>query len=157
MTTRNRYIVAFAPAFRRAAVAIAALVCAGVQADQAYSNGGELTLPADYQPGYQPTLRFCIERDATTGDFIALNASEARFNRIWMNQHQAKTGKAAQKELIKLGAKALYRALYTRSSMGFLPDENGRVHLAKKHSNFAVDYRLHLRSSSVAFGFAVNF
>ena len=136
---------------------VATLLCTLAHAGKSNSYDGELTLPADHRPGYQPTLRFCIEKDEMTGSFIAHSATEARFNRIWMNQHRAKTGNAAKKELIKLGAKALYRAIHKRASMNFLPDENGRVRVAKSSKNFAVDYNLHLRSSSLAFGVAVNF
>lgn len=143
---------------QRVILALAAtLLCTLAHAGKSNSYDGELTLPADHRPGYQPTLRFCIEKDELTGSFIAHSATEARFNRIWMNQHRAKTGNAAKKELIKLGAKALYRAIHKRASMNFLPDENGRVRVAKSSKNFAVDYNLHLRSSSLAFGVAVNF
>ncbi|WP_372864277.1 hypothetical protein [Spongiibacter sp.] len=146
------------PLLQRAVLAIAAaLLCSVSQAETSSVYDGELTLPADHRPGYQPTLRFCIEEDQTSGSFIAHSATQARFNRIWMNQHQAKTGKAAKKELIKLGAKALYRALHKRASMSFLPDEEGRVKLGKPNKHFAVDYNLHLRSSSLALGVAVNF
>ncbi len=146
------------PFLQRALLAAsAALLCTLAQAEAKNFNDGELTLPADHRPGYQPTLRFCIEKDENSGSFIAHSTTQARFNRIWMDQHQAKTGDAAKKELIKLAAKALYRSLHKRASMSFLPDEEGRVKIGKRNKHFAVDYNLHLRSSSLALGVAVNF
>ena len=130
------------------------MICPAVKAQQ---TGAWLTLPADHQPGYRPTLRYCVELDEVSGNFVAHNANEARFNRIWMNQHQAKTGSAAQKELIQLGAKALYRMIHRRMSLSYLPDEEGRVQLAQQSQSVNIDYRIHLRSSSLALGFELNF
>lgn len=138
--------------------AICALVSLMLGSTATAQQGGSwLTLPADHQPGYQPTLRYCVELDEVSGNFVAHNANEARFNRIWMNQHQAKTGSAAQKELIKLGAKAIYRLLHQRISLSYLPDEDGRVQLAHSRQSVDIDYRIHLRSSSLALGFELNF
>ncbi len=123
----------------------------------AQQGGHWLTLPSDHEPGYRPTLRYCVELDEVSGNFVAYNANEARFNRIWMDQHQAKTGSAAQKELLKLGAKALYRMIHRHMSLSYLPDEEGRVQLAQQRQSVDIDYRVHLRSSSLALGFELNF
>jgi hypothetical protein len=118
----------------------------------------DITLPKDQKIGYRPTLSFCIERDEVTGSFHAYNANQARFNQIWMDQKNAKQGSDAIHALVKMGIKHLYKSFYARSSGAkrFLPNEEGSI-AVPKFSKYETDYKLHLRSDSVALGVAMAF
>lgn len=118
----------------------------------------DITLPHDQKLGYQPTLSFCIERDTETGNYQALNANQARFNQVWMDQNNAKQGSDAIHALVKMGIKRLYKSFYARSSGAkrYLPNEEGSI-AVPKFSKYETDYRLHLRSDSVALGVAMAF
>ena len=118
----------------------------------------DITLPQDQKLGYQPTISFCIERDAATGNFHAFNANQARFNRVWMDQDNSKHGSDAIHALVKMGIKRLYKSFYARSSGAkhYLPDEEGSIR-APKFSKYETDYKLHLRSDSLTIGLAMAF
>ncbi len=134
--------------------------CLATQADSLWQRDqGEITLPADYRPGYKPSVNFLVEEDIETGTYIAHPETQARFNRLWMNQNQHKTGKQAQKALVKLGAKALYKMLYKRSdaAQNFLPNEEGKLSLNANYKKYKMDYDVHVRSSSLTLGMNVKF
>lgn len=120
---------------------------------------GDITLPADYRPGYKPSIKLLVEEDVETGTYIAHPETQARFNRLWMNQEQHKTGKQAQKALVKMGAKALYKMVYQRSkaAKNFLPNEEGKIALKSNYKKYKLDYDVHLRSSSLAVGMNMKF
>ncbi|MBD2858175.1 hypothetical protein IB286_04075 [Spongiibacter sp. KMU-158] len=124
-----------------------------------HRDQGEITLPADYRPGYKPSVNFIVEQDIETGTFIAHPETQARFNRLWMNQSQDKTGKQAEKALLKIGAKALYKMMYQRSksAKSFLPDEEGKLSLNSDYKKYKLDYDVHVRSSSLTLGMNVEF
>lgn len=118
----------------------------------------DIALPQHHKPGYQPSLSFCIERDATTGNFLAVNANQARFNRVWMDQDNAKQGKDAVNALVKMAVKRIYKSFHERSSGAkrFLPNEEGSI-AAPNFSKFDTDYRVHVRGDSLTLGVAVAF
>lgn len=128
-------------------------------ADSRWSgDAGSLTLPRNHQPGYQPTIRFCIELDKESGRYSAHNDIQARFNRIWMNQHKAKTNNDAQAELLKLAVKALYKSFYKRSAgaQRFLPDQDGRIKI-QRVSRYQLDYNVRANSDALQLGVDVSF
>ncbi|WP_373082981.1 hypothetical protein [Zhongshania sp.] len=118
----------------------------------------DITLPHHQKLGYQPSLSFYIERDAATGNFQAVNANHARFNRVWMDQDNAKQGKDAVSALVKMAAKRLYKSFHERSSGAkrFLPDEEGSI-AAPNFSKFDTDYKVHVRGDSLSLGVALAF
>ncbi|WP_414729688.1 hypothetical protein [Zhongshania aliphaticivorans] len=118
----------------------------------------DITLPHDQKLGYQPTVRFCVERDKDTGNFQAFNANQARFNRVWMDQDNAKQGSDAIHTLVKMGFKRLYKSFHERSrgAKRFLPNEEGSI-AAPSFSQYKTDYIVHLRSDSVTLGVAMAF
>lgn len=121
-------------------------------------DAGSLTLPPNHQPGYQPTIRFCIELDKESGRYNAHNAAQARFNRVWMNQHTAKTDSDARAELVKIAVKALYKSVYQRSASAqrFLPDQDGRIKI-QRVSRYQVDYNLRANSDALRLGVDISF
>ncbi|MBW2941683.1 hypothetical protein [Zhongshania aquimaris] len=118
----------------------------------------DITLPRHEKLSYRPTITFCIERDESTGKFQAFNANQARFNRVWMEQNNAKHGSDASKALIKMGIKALYKSFHNRSAGAkrFLPDEEGRVAVSQ-FTEYDADYKVHLSSDSITLGLALAF
>jgi hypothetical protein len=134
--------------------------CSTMTLGQSFQSGdaGEITLPADYHPGYRPTLHFIIEQDQESGTFEALPSAQARFNRQWMNQKRDMVGKQAEKELLQLGLKALYKAVYQRSKVAsrYLPDEEGRLSLQSSR-RYETDYSVHVRSDSLRLGMQFKF
>ncbi|MDF1691998.1 MAG: hypothetical protein P1U47_06485 [Zhongshania sp.] len=118
----------------------------------------DMTLPHGQKLGYQPTLSFCIERNTISGNFQAINANQARFNQVWMDQNNAKQGSDAIRALLKMGIKSLYKSFHARSSGAkrYLPDEEGRIS-TPSFTHYETDYTVHLRSDSLTLGVALAF
>lgn len=122
------------------------------------SYGGELTLPQEHKIGYRPSMAFCIEKNATTGNYQAYSSTQARFNQVWMNQDRAKVGNAATKELFKIGVKALYKALHSRlgAVKHYVPNQNGQL-ATKTTKDYSIDYNLRVNSDTLQLGLAMTF
>ncbi|GAB3378994.1 hypothetical protein GCM10027567_22080 [Spongiibacter taiwanensis] len=124
------------------------------EADSRYQGH---TLPQASYAGYQPSIQVFVEQDAS-GQFHAINAEHARFNRVWMDQDRARVGNDAVKALLKMAVKHLYRLAYQRGGADrfYLPNEEGRISL-RGDDGMDLDYRLHLSSNEVMVGFEMNF
>lgn len=115
------------------------------------------TLPQASYAGYQPSIQVFVEQDAA-GQFHAINAEHARFNRAWMDQDQAKTGGEALKALCKIAIKHLYRLAYQQGGGDrlYLPNEDGRISL-RGDGGLDMDYRVHLSGDEVQLGIELSF
>lgn len=116
------------------------------------------TLPQEQYLGYRPSVTLFVEMDIETGRYQAIDANQAKFNRAWMDQDNAKIGNAAVKALIKVAGKALYRRLYQlgNAERYHLPDEDGRINV-NSDDFYELDYRLHVSSDSLSVGMVMNF
>ena len=134
------------------------LPCAVYADDWGKESANDITLSRHEKLNYHPTITFCIERDESTGKFQAINANQARFNRVWMDQNTAKHGSDATKALLKMAVKAVYKSFHDRSAGAkrYLPDEEGRVSVAG-YNQYETDYQIHLGSDSLTLGLAVAF
>lgn len=132
--------------------------CAVLSDNWGEESVNDFTVPKGQKLNYRPTISFCIERDETTGKFQAFNANQARFNRVWMEQSNAKQGSEATKALLKMGFKALYKSFHDRSASAkrYLPDEEGRV-AGSSFDRYDTDYSVHVRSDSLILGVALAF
>ncbi|MGJ8686633.1 MAG: hypothetical protein ACSHWQ_04085 [Spongiibacteraceae bacterium] len=141
-------------------LSITSLMFAGLCNANQYNDsfGGELTLPQEHKIGYRPSMAFCIEKNAATGNYQAYSANQARFNHAWMNQDRAKVGGAAKKELFKIGIKALYKALHARlgAVKNYVPNQNGQL-AAKTTKDYSIDYKLRVNSDTLQLGLAMTF
>jgi len=141
-----------------AAIALGLISLTSVAENLGSQPQNDITLPHGQKLGYQPTVSFCIERDTVSGNFQAINANQARFNQVWMDQDNGKQGGDAVRALLKMGIKSLYKSFHSRSSGAkrYLPDEEGRI-AAPRFTQFETDYTVHLRSDSVTLGVALAF
>lgn len=145
---------------QRTAMALACAVIVSPAAAQTFEADSRYqghTLPQASYAGYQPSIQVFVEQDAS-GQFHAINAEHARFNRAWMDQDRAKVGNDAIKALLKIAAKHLYRVAYQRGGADrfYLPNEEGRIPL-RDDDGVDMDYRLHLSSNEVMVGFEMSF
>lgn len=115
------------------------------------------TLPQSTYQGYQPSMTLFVEQDAS-GQFHAINAEHARFNRVWMNQDSAKTGNDALKALLKMAVKHLYRSIYRHAGASnyYVPDEEGRIPLNGNQTT-QLDYHFRVNSDDITIGMALSF
>ena len=68
--------------FRLALISLAFVSGNSLAQQWAAATPNDITLARGHKFGYQPTLSFCIERDATTGNFQVFNANQARCDRV---------------------------------------------------------------------------
>ena len=116
------------------------------------------TLPQEQYLGYRPSVTLFVEMDIETGRYQAIDANQAKFDRAWMDQDNAKVGNDAVKALIKVAGKALYRRLYQlgNAKRYHLPDEEGRINL-NSDDFYDLDYRLNVSSNSLSVGMVMSF
>ena len=129
------------------------LLCHSAAAEHFPGSFRQLPAAPSYLDGYRPTLQFCIELDEESGRYQALSASEARFNRSWLEEDQALSGNDAQKALLKMGLRALYQSFYQRSAgaQQFLPDQDGKIKL-KRSRVPSMNYRVNVSGDSLRLG-----